>query len=342
MFEMLKQYKEANGTCEVKTSGSGWNLQLQQWVRYQANQVRQFDDDPEKCSLGEVRVNRLKGLGILCDENHSTSKKARSWEEMVEQLKAFKDEHGHVKVPQYPKSALRYWVLKQRAEFDRMSDGKKTTLTPERILQLTSVGFQFHSKFTRVSFDQRAVEWLEYRARHGRDPPFRSGPLGSWVGHTRRKYTQLKAGKKAPITQEQADKLTSWGFTWDTGIKRPETAAEPKPWGERYAELLAFKEEHGHVNVPQNYPVLGTWVSGQRQAYSKLKRGLEFNMSAEKIAKLEAIGFVFLTRKSPLVAMQGNDGKRRPSRSKTAAKQANKSDSSSEEDDDEGNGGGLY
>jgi hypothetical protein len=143
MFEMLKQYKEANGTCEVKMSGSGWNLQLQQWVRYQANQVRQFDNDPEKCSLGEVRVNRLKGLGILCDENHSTSKKARSWEEMVEQLKAFKDEHGHVKVPQYPKSALRYWVLKQRAEFDRMSDGKKTTLTPERILQLTSVGFQF-------------------------------------------------------------------------------------------------------------------------------------------------------------------------------------------------------
>jgi hypothetical protein len=64
-------------------------------------------------------------------------------------------------------------------------------------------------------------------------------------------------------------------------------------------------------------------------------------MTAEKIAKLEAIGFVFLTRKSPLVAMQGNDGKRRPSRSKTAAKQANKSDSSSEEDEDEGNGGGL-
>jgi hypothetical protein len=112
----------------------------------------------------------------------------------------------------------------------------------------------------------------------------------------------------------------------------------------QYAELLGFKEEHGHVNVPQNYPVLGFWVSGQRQAYSKLKRGLESNMTAEKIAKLESVGFIFLTRKSPLKAMQGNDGKRRPGRSKTAAKQANKSDSSSEEDDDEGNGGGggLY
>jgi hypothetical protein len=158
----------------------------------------------------------------------------------------------------------------------------------------------------------------------------------------RYKYSLLQAGKKTSLTQQRADKLSAWGFTWDTGIKKPGKIAEKIPWDERYAELVAYKEEHGHVNVPQNSSVLGTWVHGQRRQYTLFKRGSKSSMTPEKIRKLTAIDFVFLTRKSPLEQpTQGNDSKRKPGRSKVAAKMASESESSSEEDDDDERHGDL-
>jgi hypothetical protein len=146
------------------------------------------------------------------------------------------------------------------------------------------------------------------------------------------------------MTQERADKLTAWGFIWDKGLKKPEIVAASRSWEERYAQLLEYKVEHGHVNVPQMYPELGNWVHRQRQNYSRVKRGLESNMTAEKIEKLKSIGFVFLTRKSPLESRQDDGGqkKKKPGKSKKAQEADEESESSSEEEDDEDNNGHYY
>ena len=61
-------------------------------------------------------------------------------------------------------------------------------------------------------------------------------------------------------------------------------------------ELIAFKEEFGHCNVPRkfaNNPSLGQWCSHIRAAYKKIQKGMSamINLSQERIECLEEIGF---------------------------------------------------
>jgi hypothetical protein len=119
-------------------------------------------------------------------------------------------------------------------------------LTQKRIVKLTSLGFEYQTG-QRFGFNQQAAEWLKYRAKHGLDPVGNMGALGFWVHKTQWKYTQLKAGKPTNLTQEQADKLTSWGFIWDIGLNRPDVVAEQNSWDEWYAKLIAYKELLGCI-----------------------------------------------------------------------------------------------
>ncbi len=59
-------------------------------------------------------------------------------------------------------------------------------------------------------------------------------------------------------------------------------------WDERFGELKAFKEEFGHCNVTHLWldnPTLGAWVGKQRARHARL--------SADRVAKLESIGFLW-------------------------------------------------
>lgn len=59
-------------------------------------------------------------------------------------------------------------------------------------------------------------------------------------------------------------------------------------WDRWYGELLAYKAEYGDTNVHQHWDTgLGRWVSIQRGTYGK------GTLSKEKLAKLNAIGFVW-------------------------------------------------
>ena len=58
-----------------------------------------------------------------------------------------------------------------------------------------------------------------------------------------------------------------------------------------YAELVAFKEAHGHCNLPKNKSFLaklGSWCAIQRLSKARLTR--------ERLARLEAIGFSWTLR----------------------------------------------
>ena len=58
----------------------------------------------------------------------------------------------------------------------------------------------------------------------------------------------------------------------------------------RYDELVAYKAEHGHCNVPQRYEnnqSLANWVVKQRTAFKN------DNLSEERVGKLNEIGFAW-------------------------------------------------
>lgn len=60
-------------------------------------------------------------------------------------------------------------------------------------------------------------------------------------------------------------------------------------WEYQFLELVRFKEENGHCEVPRKHP-LGSWVSNQRQ------RKRVGALAKERIERLNKIGFVWLVR----------------------------------------------
>ena len=61
-------------------------------------------------------------------------------------------------------------------------------------------------------------------------------------------------------------------------------------WDERYGQLVAYNQQHGHCNVPTHLaenPTFGAWVNSQRLARR------QNTLSSDRIARLDAIGFVW-------------------------------------------------
>jgi hypothetical protein len=73
-------------------------------------------------------------------------------------------------------------------------------------------------------------------------------------------------------------------------------------WIERYEELKAFVELHGHANVSKTegqYRDLWQWCQTQRTGYSNLIRGQETNLSPDRIKLLNALNFQWVRSKTP-------------------------------------------
>ena len=316
-FQMLRDHKEKTGSCAMTRTPDGCPVNLYAWVRQQRLAMNLFENprdpsapppDPKEDptarlanNLGEGRYARLKELGLesLHPKKHTQPQiKTLEWDDMFEQLKQFKEQHGHVKVPTRTQSILVNWIINQRVQYERMKKGQKSDMTNEKLAKLLEIGLAMSAK-KRQTFSERAAEWLEYRTKHGKEPSAdRNNPIGVWARSQRQKYAKKMKGEETTLTDEQIDQLNVFGFKWVTGYKRPPNTTPPKSWDERFQELCEYKEKHGNVNVPQNTPVLGSWVHRQRREFTFLKRGLSASLTPQRIEKLRSIGFVFRTRKS--------------------------------------------
>ncbi|KAL7536137.1 hypothetical protein ACHAXR_009422 [Thalassiosira sp. AJA248-18] len=84
-------------------------------------------------------------------------------------------------------------------------------------------------------------------------------------------------------------------------------------WQARYNELVAYKEQHGNLLVPQNYspnPKFGLWVMQQRRQYSLQQNGKNSSFNSangkKRVQLLNEIGFVWrVERRGPRGAYGG-------------------------------------
>jgi hypothetical protein len=137
--------------------------------------------------------------------------------------------------------------------------------------------------------------------------------LGRFVTRAREAYQadlDRRAGRvpksACRITTDQIRRLESVGFEW-----RPRKQRIPRTWTVHLAALASYATVHGHARVPYVYPedpALGRWVHTQRAAYrgEKLRRAgtgtwCDKRISADRIAKLEAVGFEWDPPKTPVV-----------------------------------------
>ena len=220
---------------------------------------------------------------------------------------------------------------KYLGEWVKQTRNNKHLLTTSQVTILNEIGFSWDNWRT-IQAHQRWMGYLqklvEYKQTHGHVnvPAFRTkdntklktpdDDLGRWVHTQRTRYKHLqKANQLANhddsndnnekaantnhrrptdvMTLQQKEKLEELGFQW--------SVKPVKGWEFGYAQLVEYKETHGHCNVPQHWPEnrwLGKWVARQRYDYCKLQQQQESiitdgrkKMSAERIERLHAIGF---------------------------------------------------
>ena len=101
------------------------------------------------------------------------------------------------------------------------------------------------------------------------------GELACWLSK------QRKAHASGGLTEDQQERLEALGVQWI--ITRGTRAA----WEERCNELVAYRQTHGHCDVPRREETgLGQWLAYQRTAYKKGSSKL----TEKRLKRLEALG----------------------------------------------------
>lgn len=130
---------------------------------------------------------------------------------------------------------------------------------------------------TMAAWEKKCAQ-LEQETRHAREhgglSGLQGGALEGWCKNQRKKR------EAEQLSADQIGRLDALGFDW--GSLEPPRG---DPWEARFEELRAYQREHGHCQVPQRGSELGRWLKNQR--------GRKDRLSAERVARLEGIGFTW-------------------------------------------------
>jgi hypothetical protein len=142
-FDDLLGFHRQHGHCLVPLKYVK-NLSLSHWIKRQRYQYR-MKKTGKHSTMTDERQAALEMVGFVWDSH------AAGWEEKWEELRDFKETHGHCNVPKTfrPNQQLAVWVKSQRRQFKVFwQEGKTTTanITKERIEKLLYLGFDFNPR----------------------------------------------------------------------------------------------------------------------------------------------------------------------------------------------------
>jgi len=274
-------------------------------------------------NLSQDRIESLDEIGFEW-QFLSIDYDDKTFENRCLELILFKEEFGHCNVSckGADNKSLGNWCSDMRKAYKKIQNGMKSRykLSQYRIDRLEGIGFQWE---VHVPFEKRWLELIAFKVDFGHcNVPNRyldNKSLGNWCTGMRTAY------KRTKISQDKIEWLEEIGFQWKIrGWKRKssEEASDASTWPEtqkkvkktekdstqsnnildarfdaRCNQLLRYKEEFGHNNVPNRYPdnkSLGNWCRDIRKEYRKIQNGMKAdrNLSAQyRIDRLEEIGF---------------------------------------------------
>jgi len=298
-IQELNEFREKNGHCQVP-QGYAPNPSLGPWVSNQRTSYKHKQED-KKSKMTDARIVELESVGF---EWQVRGYKGETWKKRIQELNEFREKNGHCRVPYSyaPNPSLAKWVKNQRAVYKRKQEGKKSSLTDARIVELESIGFEWQLVDKGGTCKKRIQELNEFRENNGHcRVPHNYAPnpsLAKWVSNQRTFYKHKQEGKQSSLTDARIAQLESIGFEW-----RGSTDNDGF-WKKRIQELNEFREKNGHCQVPQGYapnPSLGAWVSNQRTSYKHRQEGKKSSLTDARIVELESVGFEWQVR-------EDNDG----------------------------------
>ena len=290
-YEAAVKYHAAHGNLDVPTEYIDEDgILLGKWVSRQ----RYAWQNPERSS---ARVTPERKA--LLDELGMNWEKTDSWQHRYELAVEYKKEHGSLAVPAQYRTEdgiwLGSWLSRQK---QMLREGKKLSAARRAALKELFKGEKGRRLSAPVppACSVREQNWLDnyqsarlYAEKKGSllvpagyvdENGFR---LGVWISN-------LRAARKArpgsfQVTPEHIALLDAIGMQWD--------AREAK-WAGAFRRAEEYCAAHGNLLVPVNYKTedgfcLGDWVRRMRENYACAEKKL----TAERIAKLEALGMVW-------------------------------------------------
>ena len=294
-FHELQEYKDTHGDTLVPQNYE-LNPALGRWVRRQRLEYSKLVNNSEMYDdVSQYRIHQLKSIGFVFDVRKDV------WSERIEELKDYKDIHGHANVPQYqPKNSPWYqlgiWVRNQRTMYHRMknsgeNDNIYNFLTEDRINQLNEIDFCWDvQEETWMEHYQKLVDFKKEFGHANVPPNYKVDPsLARWVLYQRPNKKQL--------LKKRVALLDSLGFDWKESNKHDEQ------WWKNYNDLLEFKQSHGNLKVSKSdNPKLYSWIQHTKQKCRKycekvdeagilVKGSVISGLDDERLDALRDIGF---------------------------------------------------
>jgi hypothetical protein len=235
---------------------------------------------------------------------HKRRKVCKTFDERFKDLMSFKAKFGHCNVPQTKSSNNKYlslglWCGHVRMSCKSTKEGgipRRNKVSKADMTLLENTGFEWNIYKT---FDDRFKDLKAFKAEFGHCnvPGTNSSnnkhfSLGQWCGHVRMSYKSIKEGgipKNNILSKADMKRLENAGFEWNIY----------KTFDDRFNDLMVFKAEFGHCNVPRSqsntnkHSSLGTWCRDMRISYKAIKEGgrLRCKLSKADIKRLEKAGF---------------------------------------------------
>jgi hypothetical protein len=164
-------------------------------------------------------------------------------------------------------------------------------LTPERVAQLESIGFEL-DPFEQV-WHRRYRELVEFHRVHGhcRVPmkaQYAANPaLAVWVGEQRYHYKKWIEGRPHSITGERMRLLDAIGFDWNVFDAQ---------WLDKYERLREHVRINGAANsagrvIPRHDKELLNWIRHQLKLFRAKRGGAVNSLTDDRENKLKALGF---------------------------------------------------
>lgn len=212
------------------------------------------------------------------------------WEAKYQLLVEFKKQHGHCRVKEAGEwESLCHWVRKQRNEYRKFREGYSCTMTETRVERMERLGFIWEGRV--ANWEDSMVELRKFKTSHGhcRVPSNYPGQLYNWIKTQRRQIAKLYNNESSPLTKERFKDLHEVGFLTEERQNR-----ECRNWNDLIYELRLFEAEHGHFNVPYQYPPnpdLYRWVHDIIHQLKLRAQNEDSTLTEKRIKDLRELGF---------------------------------------------------
>ncbi|MCX4682198.1 Helicase associated domain protein [Streptomyces sp. NBC_01433] len=264
-------YLNAHGDLEPPR---GWTtaegLPLYSWLEHQKARHRDGRMTPQETA-------ELERLGIVWNKND------RVWGQFLADLITFREEHGHLDVPQKHETPdgrpLGVQVTTRRTNWEELG--------AERQAELLELGF-IRDRIEHY-WAQGFTAWLEFKKEHGHPVVPRAHTTASGVNLGQWRITQLQKLRAGDLPPERANRITANQLHLN-GRELHEL---------RHIQALRdYRQAHGHTEVPYDHVTtdgltLGSWLGNQR-------RNLRNNtISADLAREFSQLGVRAVVRKLP-------------------------------------------